>query len=67
VQFGPDGKKIATASFDLSTRLYTCEVCLSDEQLLALAQARQTRSFTTAECQKFLHENLCPATPWSLS
>lgn len=38
----------------------TCELCVSAEELLTLADARLTRDLTAAEREEYLHE---PATP----
>ncbi|MBI4285092.1 MAG: hypothetical protein HY670_04215, partial [Chloroflexi bacterium] len=54
--FSPDGKLIVTASGDDTAQIYTCEVCGSIEDLLALARARVTRELTQEEREKYLHE-----------
>ena len=57
VTFHPDGSKLALSSADGVIRVYTLNI----DDLLVLAQARVTRSLTTAECQKYLHSSSCPA------
>jgi len=56
VAFTQDGSQLAVSSSDGVIRVYTLKV----EDLLALARSRVTRSLTLAECQKFLHGNICP-------
>lgn len=56
VSFNPDGSQLATAGADGTIRVYTLEI----EDLIALAKSRLTRSFTTVECQKYLHVEFCP-------
>jgi len=57
--FSPDGRTLATASLDGTTRVYV----VSPEDLLALARSRLTRSLKLEECQKYLHQETCPALP----
>ena len=57
VAISPDGKYVATTSWDGSLRVYLTRV----EDLVALAKTRVTRSLTTDECQKYLHVEQCPA------
>ena len=61
VAFRPssDSGHIAVASGDGIVRVFLLRV----EDLLALAETRITRSFTIAECQKYLHLEQCPADP----
>jgi WD40 repeat protein len=55
--FSPDGKRIATASRDGTTRVYALPIA----DIVAIAKTRVTRTLTTDECQKFLHEEKCPS------
>ncbi|MDQ2692660.1 MAG: hypothetical protein M3Y68_11545, partial [Chloroflexota bacterium] len=61
VAFSPAdaGSQLAVASNDGVVRV----VLLRIEELLALARTRVTRSFTTAECNKYLHVEQCPSEP----
>jgi WD40 repeat protein len=56
VAFSPDGKQLASASFDGTARVYVLEV----DELIALANSRLTRWFTTDECNRYLHVAICP-------
>jgi WD40 repeat protein/DNA-binding SARP family transcriptional activator len=55
VDFSPDGTHLA-ASADDATRVYVLQM----EDLLALARARLTRTWTADECNAFLHLQVCP-------
>ncbi len=59
VSFSPDGTRLATASNDGTARVYLLKV----DELIALAKSRLTRSLATAECQRYLHIDQCPAEP----
>jgi WD40 repeat protein/transcriptional regulator with XRE-family HTH domain len=61
VAFSPldGGSHLAVASHDGVTRIFLLQI----DELLALAQTRVTRSFTTAECKKYLHVGQCPSGP----
>ena len=61
VAFSPSdhGSHLAVASNDGVVRIFTLQI----DELLALAQTRITRSFTAAECQKYLHVEQCPTEP----
>jgi WD40 repeat protein len=57
VFFSPDGKRLGTGSyFGGVVRLYT----LDPEELVAIANSRLTRPFTTQECRRYLHLSACP-------
>ncbi len=57
VAFSPDGKHLATENEDGTTRIYVLDI----DELIALAQSRLTRTWTAAECQRYLHTETCPA------
>jgi WD40 repeat protein len=59
VAFSPDDARLITSSEDGTVRFYLLRI----EDLIALAQARLTRSWSTEECQKFLHVEQCPPSP----
>ncbi len=56
--FSPDGKRILTASKDGTARIFICEVCVSEQDLLLLARERTTRELTCKERQQYLKENV---------
>lgn len=56
--FDPTGALLAVPSADGSVRIYVMPV----DQLLDLARSRLTRSFTDAECVRYLHDEACSAT-----
>ncbi len=57
VAFSPDGTRLATASADSTVRIYALKI----EDLMALVQTRISRSLTSQECQRYLHEEQhCP-------
>lgn len=55
--FSPDGNRLITSSEDGTVLSYV----LPMQDLINLAKARLTRTWTVAECQKFLHLSLCPS------
>jgi WD40 repeat protein/transcriptional regulator with XRE-family HTH domain len=59
VAFSADGTRLATASRDGTARVYLLRL----EDLIALAKSRITRTLTPAECQQYLHMEVCPAGP----
>jgi WD40 repeat protein len=59
LSFSPDGTRLATTSRDGTVRVDALRM----EDLVKIAQSRVTRSLTTAECQKYLHVQECPANP----
>jgi hypothetical protein len=56
VALSADGARLITSGDD-GLRAYLVRI----EDLVLLAQARDTRSFTLAECQQYLHLTQCPA------
>jgi WD40 repeat protein len=56
VTFSSDGRSLLTIGQDGTTRLYLVRI----QDLAELARRRVTRSFTTAECQQYLHLASCP-------
>ncbi len=56
--FSPDGKYLAVSD---ATGIHV--FILPIDNVVALATSRLTRSLTTAECQKYLHVQSCPASP----
>jgi WD40 repeat protein len=59
VRWSPDGTRIAAAGFDRILRT----LVVSTDELMTVARSRVTRSFTTEECQKYLHVDECPEGP----
>jgi WD40 repeat protein/DNA-binding SARP family transcriptional activator len=59
IAFSPDGTRLATSSEDGTIRIYILPV----SQLLAVARARLTRTWTNAECRAYLPSGKCPAHP----
>ncbi|MDE3089474.1 MAG: PQQ-binding-like beta-propeller repeat protein, partial [Chloroflexota bacterium] len=57
--FSPDGTKLATSSNDATVRIYLLRI----EDLIALANARLTRTWTLPECVRYLHMEQCPEQP----
>jgi WD40 repeat protein len=58
IDFDPTGTRLAVPSADGSVRAYVLPV----DELLELARTRPTRSFTAAECLRYLREDPCPTT-----
>ena len=56
IDISPDGTRLLTGNADGSARVYFLHI----EDLIALAKTRVTRSLTPAECQKYLHVDVCP-------
>lgn len=59
VAFSPDGTRLFTSSEDGTVRAYLLRI----QDLIPLARSRLTRTWTPAECVKFLHLEQCPPTP----
>jgi hypothetical protein len=55
--FSANGTHLITTGMDGVIREYTLNI----EELVELAKARLTRTWTTDECQQFLHVEACPA------
>jgi len=55
--FSPDGRDVLTAGMDGTARVFSCDVCDSTVQLLALAHTRVTRALTPQERQQYLHQS----------
>jgi WD40 repeat protein len=55
VYFTPDGKQLIACGSDGITRFFTLDL----EELITLAHSRATRSLTEAECQQYLHVDVC--------
>ncbi len=56
IAFDPTGTRLAVPSADGSVRAYILPV----DELLELARNRPTRSFTAAECLRYLRKDACP-------
>jgi len=54
--FSPNGRAVLTASMDGTARVFSCDVCGSTAQLLALAHTRVTQSLTPVERRQYLHQ-----------
>jgi WD40 repeat protein len=59
VAFSPDGRHLASSGND-GIWTWTCEVCGSTEELLALVEQRVTRELTCGERRTFLYGPPCP-------
>ena len=55
-EFSSDGKSVVTAGTDGTARVFSCEVCGSLADLLAVASKHTTRLLTPDERWTFLHE-----------
>jgi WD40 repeat protein len=56
--YSPDGSRLAHTAEDGVVRV----LALGVDELIALAKARLTRSWTEDECRTYLHLNRCPST-----
>jgi WD40 repeat protein/DNA-binding XRE family transcriptional regulator len=63
IAFSPDGARIATGSRDGTVRVYA----LDRDELVALARARLTRTWTQQECLQYLRSTACPSNLWEVS
>jgi WD40 repeat protein/transcriptional regulator with XRE-family HTH domain len=59
IAFSPDGKRLATGSRDGTVRVYA----LDRDELVALARARLTRTWTPQECLQYFRTETCPGSP----
>jgi WD40 repeat protein len=59
VAFSPDGKRLASSSYDRTARVYI----LNLPDLFALAKTRITRQLTPTECKDYFQTETCPALP----
>jgi WD40 repeat protein len=55
-EFTSDGKRLMSGGQDGIFRIWL----LDQEELIALAQSRVTRSLTDEECRQYLHLETCP-------
>jgi WD40 repeat protein len=58
VTFSPDGRLLASSSFDGTVALNLLPI----EEFVELAYSRLTRGFTDDECRRYLHVEHCPQT-----
>ena len=56
VAFSANGKRLATASWDKTAKVYALGV----RELLNLARGRVTRTFTSEECLRYFQSEACP-------
>jgi WD40 repeat protein/class 3 adenylate cyclase len=63
VGFTPDGTRVITSNLDEQGQEIVRTYLLHLEDIVTLAKTRVTRSFTTEECQKYLHMARCPSKP----
>ena len=59
VAYSPDGKRLATASADGTSQVYTVDL----RELLKLGRSRVTRDLTPDECERYLQTEKCPPLP----
>ena len=52
-EFSPDGDHVVAVSSDWTLQEFRCELCLSKQGLLRLAESRASRDLTTQERQQF--------------
>jgi WD40 repeat protein len=58
INFSPDNKRVITASWDGSARLW--DVYPGTQQMLLEGQQRVERTLTDFECQLYLYMQYCP-------
>ena len=56
IAYSPDGTRLVSAGRNPIARVYALQV----DDLVAIAQSQVTRALTTEECQKYLHDEVCP-------
>jgi WD40 repeat protein len=56
VAFSADGTRLASVDYDGAVRVWALDL----DDLIELASAHLTRSFTEAECRGYLHLDACP-------
>jgi WD40 repeat protein len=56
VKFSPDGTKLATTGSDAVVRVWALDL----DDLIAIANARLTRTLSDDECRQYLHVERCP-------
>ena len=56
MDYSPEGRFLVLASGDGAARVFV----LSIDDLIDLAKSRLTRTLTEEECQKYLHQDICP-------
>ena len=56
VDFSPDGRYLVASGADGTIRVFV----LAEDELIALARSRVSRSLTREECQRYLHLDRCP-------
>ena len=55
--FSPDGRRIVTASYDNTARIWPCELCAPADEIFK----RWSRELTCQERRTYLHEDIaCP-------
>jgi len=59
VEISPDGKYVVSVGRDPTVRVYVLEIA----ELIQIAKSRLTRTWTTDECKKYLHADICPSMP----
>lgn len=62
VAFSADGALLATNSLDGIARVHALQI----DDLMALGRRRISRSLTSAECERYLHQDRCPPTVMAL-
>ncbi len=52
-KFSPDGRYVLAADYDGTVRVYACDLCVSHDELLKLAQKRRVRELTPDERARY--------------